>query len=204
MSKVKEKSIKAVLLIPVYFTVLFSSCVLSQQWSENYALLDGARSNDPLIIDGRIQTVGQSQIIRKSGSLEVDLHLPSESMVLLPEVKSVHRVVIHSSNLKEFELMARDSNDGWYIIHEHKGKHQPVFDLRINPPHITDSIRLVVRSTTDDGEQKRKNLKVERENEVTRSGQLRRGRPVYKVYGALKAPAKIAEIKLYGFVEKTP
>ena len=113
----------------------------------NYALLDGARSNDPLIIDGRIQTVGQSQIIRKSGSLEVDLHIPSEAMILLPEEKSVHRVVIHSSNLKEFELMARDSNGGWHIIHEHKGKHQPVFDLRINPPHITDSIRLVVRST---------------------------------------------------------
>ena len=100
--------------------------------------------------------------------------------------------------------MARDSDGEWNIIHEHKGKHQPVFDLRIKPSYITDSIKLVVRSTTDDGEQKRKNLKVERENEVTLSGQVRRGRPVYKVYGPLKARAKIAEIKLYGFAEKDP
>ena len=34
MTKVKEKSFKAVLLIPACLTVLFSSCVLSQQWSE--------------------------------------------------------------------------------------------------------------------------------------------------------------------------
>ena len=203
MTKVQEKSIKGLLLIPICWTLLYSSCVISQQWSENYASLDGARSNDPLIIDGELQTVGQSQIIRKSGSLEVDLYLPSESVILLPENKSIHRVVVHSTNLKEFELMARDSNGRWNIIHEHKGKHQPIFDLRINPSHFTDSIKLVVRSTTDDGEQKRKNLKVERENEVTASGQVRRGRTYYKVYGPLKAPAKIAEIKLYGFAEKT-
>ena len=204
MTKVKKKSIKGIMLIPTCFTILFSACVLSQQWSENYASLDGARSNDPLIIDGNLQTVGQSQVIRRSGSLEVDLYIPSESMILLPEEKALHRVVIHSTNLKEFELMARDTNGGWNIIHEHKGKHQPVFDLRIKPSYITDSIKLVVRSTTDDGEQKRKNLKIERENEITPSGQVRRGRPVYKVYGPLKAPAKIAEIKLYGFAEKNP
>lgn len=204
MTKVNEKSIQGVLLIPVCFAMLFSSCIISQQWSENYASLNGTRSNDPLIIDGELQTIGQSQIIRKSGSLAVDLYVPSESMILLPEKKSVHRVVIHSTNLKAFELLARDSDGVWNIIHEHKGKHQPIFDLRIKPSYITDTIRLLVRSTTDDGEQKRKNLKIERENEVTPSGQVRRGRHVYKVYGPLKAPAKIAEIKLYGFAEKNP
>ncbi len=201
MIKVKEKSIKGILLILACFTILFSSCALRQHWSENYASLHGVRSNDPLIIDGNLQTIGQSQFIRQSGSMEDLLYIPSESVILLPEKKSVHRVVIHSSNLREYELMARDANGEWNIIHEHKGKHQPVFDLRIKPSYITDSIKLVVRSTTDDSKQRRKNLKVERENEVTRSGQVRRGRHGYNMSGPLKSSAKIAEIKLYGFAE---
>ena len=189
------------MFIPILLPILFTSCVISQKWSENYATMDGSRSNDPLTIDGHLQTVGQSQHLRKSGSLEVDLYIPSESIVLLSEKKTIHRVVIHSSNLKEFDLMARDSNSGWNLIHEYKGKHQPIFELRINPSFTTDAIKIVVRATTDDGAQKRKNLRAERENEVTHSGQVRRGRPVYKVYGPLKAPAKIAEIQLFGFAQ---
>ena len=195
---------KRVLLIPIFVIILLSSCVISQEWSENYALMDGSRSNDPLIIDGLLQTEGQSQIIRKSGNLEVDLYIPSESIVLLSEKKTIHKVVIYSSNLKEFELMARDSTGGWSIIDEYKGKHKPIFELRINPSYTTDAIKLIVRATTDDGAQKRKNLKVERENEVTPSGKVRRGQYVYKVHGPLKAPAKIAEIQLFGFADKTP
>lgn len=204
MEKVHRNPITNIMLIPILITLMLSSCVISQQWSENYAQMDGSRSNDPLIIDGLLQTVGQSQIIRKSGNLEVDLYIPSESIVLLSEQKTIHRVVIHSSNLKEFELMARDSTGGWKIIQEHKGKHKPIFELSINPSYTTDAIKLVVRATTDDGAQKRKNLKVDRENEVTLSGKVRRGRYVYKVSGPLKAPAKIAEIQLFGFAEKTP
>lgn len=201
MEKRRSKLITSIVLIPIFVPILLCSCAISQKWSENYATMDGSRSNDPLIIDGLLQTVGQSQIIRKSGSLEVDLYIPSESVVLLSEKQTIHRVVIHSSNLKEFELMARDSAGGWDILQEHKGKHKPIFELSINPSYTTDAIKLVVRATTDDGAQRRKNLKVERENEVTPSGQVRRGRTFYKVYGPLKAPAKIAEIQLFGFAE---
>ncbi len=201
MDRIQRNLITKLIFIPILLPILLSSCVISQKWSENYAQMDGSRSNDPLIIDGHLQTVGQSQHLRKSGSLEVDLYIPSESIVLLSEKKTIHRVVIHSSNLKEFELMARDTNGGWNLIHEYKGKHQPIFEFRINPSYTTDAIKVVVRATTDDGAQKRKNLRAERENEVTHSGQVRRGRPVYKVYGPLKAPAKIAEIQLFGFAQ---
>lgn len=198
------KHSKNCMLLPIFLLMSFSSCIVSQQWSENYALMDGTRSNDPSIIDGRLQTVGESQIIRKSGNLEVDLYLPSESIVLLSEKKRINRVIIHSTNLSEFELLGRDANGGWSIINEHKGNHEPKFDITIRPPFETDAIKLVVRGTTDDGAQKRQNLKIERENEVTLSGRVRRGRPQYKVYGPLRATAKIAEIELYGYAEKTP
>jgi hypothetical protein len=184
--------------------VLFAACVVGQQWSENYALLEGVRSNDPLIIDGNLTTVGESQRIRSSGSLEIDIHLPSEAIILLPEKKTIFRVVIHSANLQEFQLMALNSQEEWDKIHDQRSSKEKVLDLRLRPAVTTNAVKLVVRKTSDDGAQKRKNLKVDRENEVTPGGQVRRGQPVYKVYGPLKAPAKIAEIELYGYAKATP
>lgn len=191
-------------LIPLLIMVLFTGCVVGQQWSENYALMQGVRSNDPLIIDGNLTTVGESQRIRSSGSLEIDINLPSEAVILLPEKKTIFRVVIHSSNLQEFQLMALNAQEEWDKIHDQRSSKEKVLDIRLRPAVTTNAVKLVVRKTSDDGAQKRKNLKVDRENEVTPGGQVRRGQHVYKVYGPLKAPAKIAEMELYGYAKATP
>ena len=186
-------------LLSLFTLVFITACIVGQKWSENYALMDGARSNDPQIIDGNLNTYGVSQILRTSGSFLLDVHLPTEAIVLLPEQKTLFRVEIHSPNLQEFQLMARNSRGDWEQIHEQKSSKKSVLDIRLNPSVTTNAIKLVVRKTSDDAAQKRKNLKLERENQVTPDGKVRRGQRVYKIYGPIKAPAKIAEIKLFGY-----
>jgi hypothetical protein len=188
-------------VLSLFALVFITACVIGQKWSENYALMDGARSNDPQIIDGNLNTYGVSQILRTSGSFLLDVHLPTEAIVLLPEQKTLFRVEIYSSNLQEFQLMARNSKGGWDQIHEQKSSRESVLDIRLNPSVTTNAIKLVVRKTSDDAAQKRKNLKLERENQVTPDGKVRRGQQVYKIYGPIKAPAKIAEIKLFGYTD---
>ena len=51
--------------------ILLAACTVGQQWSDNYALLNGVKSNDPVIIDGNLETVGQSQAKKSSGSLNL-------------------------------------------------------------------------------------------------------------------------------------
>lgn len=192
-------------LMPLLGLILMmSACTLGQQWSQNYAIMPGVKSNVPVIIDGNLETVGQSQSKESSGSLQLDTHLTSEAIVFLPDKKTIFRVVIYSSNLQDFQLMALDSMGEWDQIHEQRSNKAPIIDIRLKRSVTTNGVKLVVRKTTDDAARKRKNLKLERENEVTADGKVRRGRQVYKLYGPLKAPAKIAEMELYGYAKATP
>ncbi len=184
--------------------LMMSACTLGQQWSQNYAIMPGVKSNVPAIIDGNFETVGQSQAKKSSGDLVVDMKLPSEAIIYLPNKKTIFRVVIYSSNLQDFQLMALDSMGEWDKIHEQRSNKAPIIDIRLKRSVTTNGVKLVVRKTADDAARKRKNLKLERENEVTADGKVRRGRQVYKLYGPLKAPAKIAEMELYGYAKATP
>ena len=63
-----------------------------QEWSSNYALMEGAQANDPAIIDGDLKTVGQTQYVESSMSGEdnyvrtmATYAAPSEAVVILPE-----------------------------------------------------------------------------------------------------------------------
>ena len=184
--------------------MLIMACAVGQQWSENYALMEGAKSNDPVIIDGNLETIGQSQTKKSSGSLRLDTNLTSEVIILLPDKKTLYRVVVHSSNLQDFQLMTLNSMREWHQIYEQRANKEAIIDIRLKRAVTTNGIKLVVRKTADDAARKRKNLKLERENEVTAGGKVRRGRQVYKMYGPLKAPAKIAEMELYGYAGATP
>lgn len=191
-------------MISLSVLMLTVACTLSQKLSENYALMNGVKANDPVIVDGNLETIGQSQTKLSSGSLSLDTKLTSEAIVYLPEKKKIFQVKIHSSNLQDFQLMALNTMGEWNQIHEARSTKSKVIDIRLKQPVTTNGIKLVVRKTSDDAAQKRRNLRVERENEVTPGGKVRRGRYVYKVSGPLKATAKIAEIELFGYVEKTP
>ncbi len=188
-----------ILLLPI----LLSACVVGQQWSENYALMEGVNANDPVIVDGDLSTVGQSQMKKSSGSLDLDRWQNSESIIILPEKKKIYRVTIHSSNLQDFQLLALNTLGEWDVVHDQQHNKEKVIDVRLKRFVTTDGIKLLVRKTTDDKARRRQNSKVERENEVTSSGKVRKGSFVYKVTGPQTAPAKIAEIRLFGYAESS-
>ncbi len=178
---------------------LYYGCNLAQQWSENYALLPGVTASDPAIIDGKPETIGQSQRKKGSGSVVTDLDIPSEAIIYLPEKKSLYRIVVHSTNLEEFEVMAYNSRGEWDKIYDQRSNKDPIIDIRLNKVVMTTGIKLVVHRTTEDAARRRENVQIRRENMEIKEGQVRRGRYRYYVTGPTTALAKIAEIELYGY-----
>jgi len=178
---------------------LHYGCNLAQQWSENYALLPGVTASDPAIIDGNTETIGQSQRKKSSGSVVTDLDIPSEAIIYLPEKRSVYRIVIHSTNLEEFELMAYNSRGEWDKIYDKRSNKESIIDVRFNKVIMTTGIKLVVHRTTEDAARRRENVQIRRENVEIKEGQVRRGRLLYRITGPTTALAKIAEIELYGY-----
>ena len=174
--------------------VLFCGCVAGsgfigeQTWSENYSLIDGVQANDPAIVDGDLKTIGQSQYAEASSDTVQSNHASSESVILLPASRSIHRIVMHSSNVKAFDIWVADNQGRWGRIKEIKNVDREVTDVRLNRAVRTAGIKIRIRRTSDDAELRQKNI------------QRVRFRRIYT--GHVNAPAKIAEIELYGFVSK--
>jgi hypothetical protein len=156
-----------------------------QAWSENYALAPGVRANDPAIIDGNPQTIGQSQYVESSSETIRGLTAGSESVVLLPEPKPLHRITIHSDNLDAFDLWVADAQGRWKKIKEVKSNKEPIIDLKLRQAVHASGVKIRVRRTADDAELRRKNVR-RQEGFVFYSGNTR-------------ALARIGEIELYGF-----
>ena len=197
--RVKFRSGRAHIVLLLGLTCLYYGCYLGQNWSENYALLPGVTASDPAIIDGKPETIGQSQRKKGSGNVVTDLDIPSEAIVYLPEKKSVYRIVIHSTNLEEFELMAYNSRGEWDKIYDQRSNKDPIIDIRFNKVVTTTGIKLVVHRTTEDAARRRENVQIRRENVEIKEGVVRRGRYRYYITGPTTALAKIAEIELYGY-----
>lgn len=197
--RVKFKPCRGHAFLLLGLMCLYYGCNLAQQWSENYALLPGVTASDPAIIDGKPETIGQSQRKKGSGSALTDLNIPSEAIIYLPDKKSLYRIVIHSTNLEEFELMAYNSRGEWDKIYDQRSNKDPIIDIRFNKVVMTTGIKLVVHRTTEDAARRRENVQIRRENVEIKEGQVRRGRYRYYVTGPTTALAKIAEIELYGY-----
>ena len=197
--RIKFKSGRRPVAVLFGLMCLYYGCNLAQKWSENYALLPGVTANDPAIIDGNTETIGQSQRKKGSGSVVTDLDIPSEAIIYLPEKRSVYRIVIHSTNLEEFELMAYNSRGEWDKIYDKRSNKDLIIDIRLNKVVATTGIKLVVHRTTEDAARRRENVQIRRENVEIKEGQVRRGRLLYRITGPTTALAKIAEIELYGY-----
>ena len=162
--------------------------IADQTWSENFALVEGVQANDPAIVDGDLKTIGQSQYAEASSDLVQSHHASSESVILLPAPQSIHRIVMHSSNVEAFDIWVADNQGRWGRIKEIKSVEQEVIDVRLNRAVRTSGVKIRIRRTSDDAELRQKNI------------QRVRGWRVYT--GHVKAPAKISEIELYGFTSK--
>ena len=175
------------LAICSYFLFMLGCAIVAkQEWSENYASIEGVRATNARMIDGNIRTFGETAF--REGA-EQDTFGPaptSQAIVMLPERKVIRRVVIHSDNLKKFTVYADKGSEDWEIIKEVNNVTSNPMDLSVNAPFPTDKIRVRVLGTTDDASLRR--------------GQRRRN---FWASGNRRAPAKIYEIELYGYQSAT-
>lgn len=161
--------------------VLLSGCqagILSkffqeQEWSENYALLEGTTCTTPAMIDGNMDTVG------RSGRHEV--------IITLPERKSIHRIIIRGTNIEDYILYASQGSEGnWKQIKKQKNNRFDTIDIRVSA--VTDKLRFRIGGTFDDVRRAKDPYKYQL------TGQ--RDIPVKR------AAVTAREIELYGFAEK--
>ena len=167
---------------------------LKQELSENYSLLEGTMSTSPQMIDGNINTIGETTF--PSGTDAAAASNPaSEVIITLPEKKLIRKVVVHTDNLKMFDIFVDQGglidDPDWKLIKEVKNVRTNPVELPVLFSIPTNRIRLRVVSTTDDGNLKR--------TQRARSG----GRRV--IGQNRRAVGKIREIEIFGYktAEKT-
>ena len=173
-------------------SILIAGCSAifsEQEWSENYALLEGTQATSPQMIDGSQTTVGETTFPAGS-EMFVGSSPPSEVVITLPEKKIIRRIVIHANNLKTFDVYADKggilADSDWQMIADVKSVKTNPIKISVMVPFPTDRIRLRVLSTEDDA-------MLRRRNSARYAGRVR-------VLGEnQRAPGKIREIELYGY-----
>ena len=189
------KSIRLFSLICFSVIMIGCSALFSQQeWSDNYSLLEGTSATSPQMIDGNLNTIGETTFPAGTDTA-FGSNPASEVIITLPEKKVIRRIVIYSDTLKTFDIFADQGSisveQDWKLIKEVKSVKSSLIEIPILVPIPTNRIRLRVLSTTDDASLKRSQRA--RSGGRNQFGQNRR------------AQAKIKEIELYGYktVEQT-
>jgi hypothetical protein len=103
-----------------FFSIMISFSVAScgtivppgafeQKWSENYASTEGVKCTAPEMTDGNIYTVGKFVFPGGTPDAEVE--------IILPEKKSLYKIVIYNRDLRDFTILASmGAGDNWQII----------------------------------------------------------------------------------------
>lgn len=150
--------IRTIYLIPfISLTVILIGCgaIFSvQEWSENYALMDGTQSTTPQAIDGNLNTIGDAVFPGDVSGMSP----ASEIIITLPEKKKIRRIVVHSENVVEFDVFvvkeSHTTERNWTLIKEIKNASNPE-TVSVLAPYPTDRVRLRVRRTRDDAAKSR-------------------------------------------------
>ena len=172
-------------------SVIFAGCAAlfsEQEWSENYALMEGVQATSPQMIDGKLNTIGETTFPAGSQGF-IGANPASQVIVTLPEKKIIRRIVVHSDNLTEFDIYADKGSIAvdadWQLIKDVRSAKENPIKISLLIPFPTDRIRLRVLGTKDDALLSRQ--------ERARSGG--RGWTI----GSRRAVGKIREIELYGY-----
>ncbi len=137
-------------LISVYVagceSPLFQALFQEQEWSENYALADGVTCTAMEMIDGDINTVGRTVFAESAQGRTRRGRFPSsEAEVILPEKKSIHKIVIRSESLKSFKVLAATGEkDDWKLIKEFDKNTEK--EIVIKTSVTTDKIKIRARA----------------------------------------------------------
>lgn len=175
-------------LICLIFMTGCSALFSEQEWSENYAIMEGVQSTVPQAIDGKLNTVGETTFPASTEGF-MGANAASQVVITLPEKKVIRRIVIHSDNLSSFDIYADKGSIAvdadWQLIKDVKSVKQSPIQISLLIPFPTDRIRLRVLGTKDDALLNRQRR--------ARSGGFR-GWDTNR-----RAAAKIREIELYGY-----
>ncbi len=168
---------------------LFQSLFQEQEWSENYALADGAKCTSPEMIDGDLNTAGTTVFPEKVYGRTVYGAFPSaEAEITLPEKKAIRKIVIHSKDLSKFEVLASIGEQGdWQLVKEFESNSEKQIVIRTSV--FTDRIKIRARAKTAPTEG------VER-------GAVRGAIVTLRTRNAQEP--EIEEIELYGFKSAAP
>ena len=167
-----NRFIHPLLLLCMCVLVAGCSALFSEQeWSENYALLDGTNATSLEVIDGDIETVGQAEVKNGIGK---NITGTPEVVITLPTKKVIRKVVIHSENIKKFNLYIDKggstlSDSDWELIKEVQSVKTKTIVVPVLYSFPTDRVRLVVLGTTDDAALTRKKGTRKFKNLVTTS-----------------------------------
>jgi hypothetical protein len=173
------------------FVIVLSGCAAlfsEQEWSENYALLEGTQATSPQMIDGKFNTIGETTFPAGSQGF-IGANPASQVVITLPEKKTIRRIVVHSDNLTEFDIFADKGSIAvdadWQLIKDIKSVKLSPIKISLLIPFPTDRIRLRVLGTKDDALLNRQ----ERARSAGRGWNT----------GSRRAVGKIREIELYGY-----
>ncbi len=160
-----------------------------QEWSENYALADGAKCTSPEMIDGDLNTSGKTVFPEKVYGRTVYGGFPSaEAEITLPEKKPIRKIVIYSQDLSKFEVLASTGEEGeWQLVKEFESNSEKQIVIRTSV--FTDRIKIRARAKTAPAEG------VER-------GVVRGAIVTLRTRNAQEP--EIEEIELYGFKSAAP
>lgn len=154
--------------------------VSKQEWSENYSRGKNVKATSPLMIDGDPGTIGETQPPADMASVGATKF--TEAVVELPEVKSIRKIVIRNTNLRNFIIYSGTGKSGdWKILKEFKNNSDNVVNMNVSTQ--TDKIKIRVLRTSDD--------------ETIPGGRGAQARLKH-------APGKIQEIEIYGLTESMP
>ena len=179
-----QSAFMAVLLcISVFMTgcsVLFSE----QEWSENYAFMEGTQASSHQTIDGKLNTIGEARFPNQVAGMSP----ASEVIITLPEKKLIRRIVVHSDNLIEFDIHADrgslTTERDWHLVKKVKSMKSSPMQISVLTPFPTDRIRLRVLKTKDDALEARA---------------FGARMPGWQRLSNRRAVGKIREIELYGY-----
>ena len=172
-------------------SIILAGCAAlfsEQEWSENYALMEGVSATSPQMIDGKMNTIGETTFPAGSQGF-IGANPASQVVITLPEKKTIRRIIVHSDNLSEFDIYADKGSIAvdadWQLIKDVRAVKENPIKISLLIPFPTDRIRLRVLGTKDDAL-------------LSRQERARSGGRGWNI-GSRRAVGKIREIELYGY-----
>ena len=133
-----------------------STIFSAQEWSENYALMDGVQSTSPEMIDGNIETIGEARLTNDDTADFLDdndefVRNDSIVVVSLPEKRKIYRIILHSENLRHFVIYVdkgkATKGEDWQRVTEMQDVESKVIDLKLKMPYYTHKIKIRIVKT---------------------------------------------------------